>query len=63
MNTPEQNHYLQVGLANKKHCNMKDNIGYTFEECPECQIAAKQSDRSQFAPDAEFVRALMQTVA
>jgi len=56
MNTPEQNHYLQVGLANKKHCDMKNRIGYTFEECPECQIAAQQSVRN--LPKHEVEQAL-----
>jgi len=47
MNTPEQNHYLQVGLANKKHCDTKNRIGYTFEECPECQIAQSVQDEAE----------------
>lgn len=35
-NTPEQEHYLQIGLANLAHCDTEHNIGYTFEDCPAC---------------------------
>jgi hypothetical protein len=34
--TDEQEHYRQVGLGNKKHCDVKNKIGYLFEDCPEC---------------------------
>jgi len=59
MNTPEQNHYLQVGLANKKHCDMKNRIGYTFEECPECiadhgQAQINQGDETMNAKVTEL---------
>ena len=46
MNTPQQDHYLQVGLANKKHCDMKNKIGYTFEECPECKKTQNENSKS-----------------
>jgi len=47
MNTPEQDHYLQIGLANKKHCDMKNRIGYTFEECPECNHKGVEMKKSK----------------
>jgi len=40
--TSAQEHYYQVGLGNKKHCDAREKTGYPFDDCPECKKSKTQ---------------------